>query len=64
MILQQVEVKNTAEDVLGLTAAEEQEVGDDVRFVYKMNHFRIPHIWIPLDPGQRRRCSFKTVPNR
>ena len=63
MILQQVEVKNTAEDVLGLTAAEEQEVGDDVRFVYKMN-FRIPHIWIPLDPGGRRRCSFKTVHNR
>ena len=64
MILQQVEGKNTAEDVLGLTAAEEQEVGDDVGFVYKMNHFRIPHNWIPPDPGQRRRCSFKTVPNR
>ena len=50
MILQQVEDKKTAEDVLGDTAAEEQEVGDDVRFVYEINYFRIPHIWIPLDP--------------
>ena len=45
MILQQVEDKNTAEDVLGLTAAEEQEVGDDVGSFYKINYFQdSPHL--------------------
>ena len=40
MILQQVEGINTDEDVLGLTAAEEKEVGEDVRFVYKKDYFQ------------------------
>ena len=45
MILQQVEGKKTAEDVLGLTAAEEQEVGDDVGSFYKINYFQdSPHL--------------------
>ena len=45
MILQQVEDKDNDEDVLDITAAEEQEVGADVGSFYKMNYFQdSPHL--------------------
>ena len=45
VILQQVEGKNTAEDVLDITAAEEREVGDDVGSFYKIHYIQdSPHL--------------------